>query len=344
MNTLYQFWRDGHLVLPIRFFHAASAILTIGFVCPLACTIVWGLVNIVGISHSLPVLLGLCSLLTIFISSILLVWETRYYLLPAEEVAKAAAKIAAGNLQARIPPYSLHFMTSEGASLMDSFNRMARELCSLDEMRKDFIGNVSHEFKTPLSSIVGFTEILQDGGLSEDERQEYTSLVHEEALRLSRLDSQSIVTRKEIFAADEQIRKCLILFTDRLADKEQQLDIDLPVMEMESDPDLTSQIWLNLIDNALKYSGQGKTLHVSGVVLEHEIRVSIRDEGSGIAKEKQEHIFERFYQCEESHKEQGHGLGLSIVKRIVELLQGTIECNSEKGKGTEMLVTLPRRI
>lgn len=122
------------------------------------------------------------------------------------------------------------------------------------------------------------------------------------------------------------------------------MDIDLPVMEMESDPDLTSQIWLNLIDNALKYSGQGKMLHVSGEVLEKEIRVSIRDEGRGIAKEKQEHIFERFYQCEESHKEQGHGLGLSIVKRIVELLQGTIECHSEAGKGTEMLVTLPRRI
>lgn len=197
MNILRQFWREGRLVLPIRFFHAASAILTIGFVCPLACTIVWGLVNIVGISLpfpslSLPVLLGIDSLLTIFISGLLLVWETRYYLLPAEEVAKAAAQIAAGNLQARIPPYSLRIMTEEGASLMDSFNRMARELCSLDEMRKDFIGNVSHEFKTPLSSIVGFTEILRDGGLSEEERQEYTSLVYEEALRLSRLAAKML--------------------------------------------------------------------------------------------------------------------------------------------------------
>lgn len=353
MSVVRQFWRDGRMVLPIRFFHAASAILTISLACPLACAIVWALANVVGSSLSLTALLGICSLLTMFVSGFLLAWETRYYLRPAEEVAKAAAKIAAGDFQARIPPYSLRIMTVEGCSLMESFNRMAQELCSLDEMRKDFIGNVSHEFKTPLSSIVGFTEILKDGGLSEEERQEYTSLVHEEALRLSRLaekllrlsrlDSQSIVTKKEIFAADEQIRKCLILFTERLAEKEQTLDIDLPVMEMESDPDLTSQIWLNLIDNALKYSAKGKTLHVSGAALEHEIRVSIRDEGSGIAKEKQEHIFERFYQCEESHKEQGNGLGLSIVKRIVELLQGTIECHSEEGHGTEMIVTLPRK-
>lgn len=97
MNTLRQFWREGRLVLPIRFFHAASAILTISLVCPLVCAIVWGMVDIVGISLSLPVLLGIGSLLTIFFSGLLLVWETRYYLLPAEEVAKGAAQIAAGN-------------------------------------------------------------------------------------------------------------------------------------------------------------------------------------------------------------------------------------------------------
>lgn len=354
MSALRQFWREGRIVLPIRFYHAVSSILTLCAACMVSSAAIWAMVNIVGVSLSLPILLGICSLLTIFLGGVALAWETRYYLRPAEEVARAAGKLAAGNLHVQIPPYDWRIGTREGCLLMDSFNCMARELCSLDEMRKDFTRNVSHEFKTPISSIVGFTEILKDGGLSEEERQEYITLVHEEALRLSRLsenllrlsrlDAQAVVTRQESFAADEQIRKCLILLTERFANKEQTLDIDLPVLEMKGDPDLTWQIWLNLMDNALKYSGEGKTLHVSGSVLGDAICVSIRDEGIGISSEKQEHIFERFYQCEESHKELGNGLGLPIVKRIVELLHGTIECRSQEGQGTEMLVTLPRRI
>ena len=354
MSALRQFLREGRMFLPIRFYHAASSIITLCVACMVSSAAVWMMVNIAGISLSLPILLGICSLLTIVLGGAALVWETRYYLRPAEDVAKAAKKLAAGDLHVQIPPYDWRIGTKEGYLLMDSFNRMARELCSLDEMRKDFTSNVSHEFKTPISSIVGFTEILKDGGLSDEERQEYINLVHEEALRLSRLsenllrlsrlDAQAIITRQEAFAADEQIRKCLILLTERFANKEQDLDIDLPSMEMYGDPDLTWQIWLNLIDNALKYSGKGKTLHVSGSVLGDVIRVNIRDEGIGISPEKQEHIFERFYQCEESHKGLGNGLGLPIVKRIVELLNGTIECRSKEGQGTEMLVTLPRRI
>lgn len=158
----------------------------------------------------------------------------------------------------------------------------------------------------------------------------------------SRLDTWKIIVRKERVAVDEQIRQSIILLAEKFSDKEPAFDIQLDAMYVWSDPDLLRQIWLNLIDNALKYSSRGKTLHIVGKMTEDTVFVSIRDEGIGIPKEKQERIWSRFYQCEESHKEQGHGLGLSIVKCIVELLGGTIVCNSAPGQGTEMCVRLLR--
>ena len=202
-----------------------------------------------------------------------------------------------------------------------------------------------------MSSIVGFSEILLEDGLSDSERREYTVLVHDEALRLSRLadnllrlsklDAQAIVMRHEPIDVDEQIRQCVILLADRWEPKNISFDIDLPHMQIEGDPDMTKQVWLNLIDNAVKYSDDGKAIHISGQIFPDSVCVRIHDEGIGIPKDKQERIFERFYQCDESHKEKGHGLGLSIVKRILELLGGQIGCSSEPGKGTEMAVALP---
>ena len=168
------------------------------------------------------------------------------------------------------------------------------------------------------------------------------SRLAENILRLSRLDAQAIVTRREKVAVDEQIRRTLILLTERLSGRETVLDIMLPEITVESDPDMLEQIWLNLIDNALKYSPVGKTLHITGEILDGAVSVHIRDEGNGIPDDKIPHIFERFYQCEESHKPKGNGLGLSIVLRIVEILGGSIECHSELGIGTEMIVSLPQ--
>ena len=190
-----------------------------------------------------------------------------------------------------------------------------------------------------------------EGGISEDERREYTMLVHDEALRLSRLadnllrlshlDAQAIVMRHEPISVDEQVRQCIILLADRWEEKSISFDVDLPPMQIEGDPDMTKQVWLNLIDNAVKYSDDGKAIHISGQIFPDSVCVRIHDEGIGIPKDKQERIFERFYQCDESHQEKGHGLGLSIVKRILELLGGQIGCTSEPGKGTEMAVALP---
>ena len=338
-------------ILPLRLYHSLTTLLTLAFCCGVSSLLVYLLDSIAGLSLELPVALIICSLLTVVSGALLLAWEAGYYIRPAQDVVEATGLIAKGDFSVRVPQPEAYIGIEESYALIDNFNRMAKELQSIDHMQKGFTGSVSHEFKTPLSSIVGFSEILLEGGLSEAERREYTELVHEEALRLSRLaenllrlsrlDAQAIVMRHEDIVVDEQIRQCVILLAERWEGKEISFAMDLPSLQIESDPDMTKQVWLNLIDNAVKYSEQGSTIHISGQLTSNSICVHIRDEGIGIPEDKQSHIFERFYQCDESHQEKGHGLGLSIVKRILELLGGQIACQSRPGVGTEMIVALP---
>lgn len=348
-------WRvkDGkkQLILPLRLYHSLTTLLTLVFCCCVSSLLVYLLDTIAGLSLELPVALIICSLLTVVSGALLLAWEAGYYIRPAQSVVEATGLIAKGDFAVRVPQPEDFVSTDEGVQLIENFNSMAKELQSIDHMQKGFTGSVSHEFRTPLSSIVGFSEILLEDGLSDSERREYTVLVHDEALRLSRLadnllrlsklDAQAIVMRHEPIDVDEQIRQCVILLADRWEPKNISFDIDLPHMQIEGDPDMTKQVWLNLIDNAVKYSDDGKAIHISGQIFPDSVCVRIRDEGIGIPKDKQGRIFERFYQCDESHQEKGHGLGLSIVKRILELLGGQIRCSSEPGKGTEMAVALP---
>lgn len=339
------------LILPLRVYHSLTTLLTLALCCGVSSLLVYLLDSLTGLDLELPAALIICSLLTIVSGALLLAWEAGFYIRPAQSVVEATGRIAKGDFTVRVPELDNMVVTDEGLRLVENFNRMAKELMSIDHMQKGFTGSVSHEFKTPLSSIVGFSEILLEGGLSEEERREYTGLVHEEALRLSRLaenllrlsrlDAQAIVMRHEDIAVDEQIRQCVILLAERWESKEISFSMDLPALHIESDPDMTKQVWLNLIDNAVKYSETGKTIHITGELAAGSICVRIRDEGIGIPADKQAHIFERFYQCDESHQEKGHGLGLSIVKRILELLGGQIDCQSKLGEGTEMMVALP---
>lgn len=351
MNSLRQLLLERRIILPIRLHFALSTLLTLGASCVLSGLFVCTLDRFTGIARNLPLTHMVCSVLTLLVCGFALAWVAGGYIRPAKALADAAGRVAAGDFSVRIALPGPRIGIAEAVSLIKDFNRMARELEGMERMQKDFMGNVSHEFKTPLSSIIGFVEILMEDDLDAKERQEYLGLVHREAhrlsrlseniLRLSRLDAQNIVTRYEPIAVDEQIRRCLILLSEKFSDRELSLDIRLEAMTITSDSDLLEQIWLNLIDNALKYSPPGKTLHITGNMAASSIVVGIRDEGIGIPPEKQKHIWNRFYQCEESHKEHGHGLGLAIVKCAVDVLGGAVECRSAAGRGTEMLVTLP---
>ena len=294
-------------------------------------------------------------LLTIVIGGTALWMGAKHLTEPVEDMNHAVKRVAEGDFNARVErrkiTHKKYRYTNEIDELARNFNTMAAELEGMDYIRKDFMSNVSHEVKTPVAAITGFTEILLDEHLEEAERTEYLQLVHQESLRLSRLcesmlkmsrlDHQEIITRKDTIRIDEQIRKCIIMLSEKWNEKEMDYALNLDPVTIVSDSDLLQQVWMNLLDNSIKYSESGTVITVEVSVKEEQLVVKITDCGEGIPKEKQERIFDKFYQCDEAHKKQGTGLGLSIVKRIIELLQGSIECQSQVGHGTSMVVSIP---
>lgn len=346
----------------LRTYFALVAIATLCAACLLSCgLVILGAVFLYHGEITIPVVILLCLLvctLTMVIGGVALYYGTAYFVKPIEEVSRAVNQIAKGDFEVRVSRSRYGGKDAEYVHELDELkanvNRMGAELAGMNYMRKDFVSNVSHEIKTPVSAMMGFAEImLEDGGLSEEQKEHLTLIYNEAArvsrlcenmLNMSRLENQALVTRHEHVAVDEQIRRCVILLSEKREGRAQQFDLELPPMAVDSDPDLLQQIWINLIDNAMKYSEPRTVIHISGQSSARGIIVCVRDEGIGIPAEKQSHIFDAFYQCEESHKKDGNGLGLSIVKRITELLNGCIQCRSEEGKGTEMLVKIPGKL
>ena len=252
MNALSQLVRKRRIVLPVRLHFALSTLLTLGASLLLSSVAVYMLARFTGIAQNLPLAHIFCSVLTLLLGGLALAWVAGCYIRPAKAVAHAAGRVAGGDFTVRVPLSEGRIGIVEADTLIEDFNRMVRELEGMERMQKDFMGNVSHEFKTPLSSIMGFTEILMEDSLEARERQEYLGLVHREAqrlsrlsdniLRLSRLDAQNIVARHESIAVDEQIRRCLILLAEKFSDRELALDVRLEHMRIESDPDLLEQI------------------------------------------------------------------------------------------------------
>jgi len=297
---------------------------------------------------------------TMIIGGIVLWHGAQFVTNPIIKISKGVQKVADGDfsvqlsLKKRSRKAKKGFYTDEIDELVNNFNKMTRELHGMDYMRKDFMSNVSHEIKTPVAAITGFSEILLDGGLEESEQKEYLTYLNQESLRLSRLcenmlhmsrlDNQSIVDKQQEVAVDEQLRRCIIMLGEKWSDKNINFELKLEKCSILSNYDLLYQIWTNLIDNAIKYSRKESSIWITTEIKKDYLKVIIRDEGVGISAKKQSKIYNKFYQCEESHKKLGSGLGLSIVLRIVELLQGTISCDSEEGKGTAMTVRLPVKV
>lgn len=295
--------------------------------------------------------------ITLVIGGVALWHSASYVMNPIVEISKGMQKVADGDFTVQLSFNNNHrkrkdsLYSDEIDVMANNFNKMTRELNGMDYMRKDFISNVSHEIKTPVAAIAGFSEMLLDGGLSEEEQKEYLAYIYEESQRLSRmsenmlhmsrLDHQNIVDLKQKVRVDEQIRKCIIFLEEKWQHKDIQYELQLEHCSIESNYDLLFQLWTNLIDNAIKYSKDKCSIWIKTKIVDNSLQFSIKDEGMGISKEKLSKIYDKFYQCDESHKRHGSGLGLSIVKRIIELLNGSIMCESELGIGTTMTVTLP---
>lgn len=259
----------------------------------------------------------------------------------------ATEKLAGGDFSTRLqlkhPP--------EFRILSENFNRMAEELGGIEILRTDFVNNFSHEFRTPIVSIKGFAEILKDDELTRDERHEYLDIVIEESTRLtalasnvlnlSKIEAQTILTDKQPFNVGEQIRQCVLLLHTKLTKKQISFKANMQDYEVPGNKELLNQVWLNLLDNAIKFTPEQGEIEVSMRRAGEQIEISIRDNGAGISPAALPRIFDKFYQQDTSHAAAGNGLGLTIVRRIINLHDGTIRCDSVPLQGTTFTVLLP---
>ncbi|MEH7128965.1 HAMP domain-containing sensor histidine kinase [Neobacillus drentensis] len=237
-------------------------------------------------------------------------------------------------------------------SLVDHINHMAKQLKQLEEMRQEFISNVSHEIQSPLTSIMGFARALQLNQLSGEERSHYLSIIETESRRLSKLSDNlmkltSLETKhhpfeRHSYRLDQQIRMIILACEPHWTEKELELDVSLERIDITADEDLMSQVWTNLIHNSIKFTPKLGTIRVHLHQVDDKTVVKITDTGIGISKKDQVHIFERFYKADKARDRSkgGSGLGLSIVKKIIEMHNGTILVDSEEGKGTTFTITL----
>ena len=266
---------------------------------------------------------------------------------PIRKVIDATHKVAKGDFSVRVDLKGIH----ELEDLSQSFNRMAQELSSIEALRSDFVNNFSHEFKTPIVSVRGFAKLLKDGNLTEDEKCEYLDIIISEserlaqlstnALSLSKYESVEIISDTEPIRLDEQIRKVIVLTEPKWSAKEIHMNVEMDEITFDGNGDLLQQIWLNLLDNAITFSAKGGSIHISLAKSTEGTRFVIQDTGIGMDDATTTRVFDKFFQGDVSHAKSGNGLGLTIVKRIVELCDGTIEVQSELGKGSTFIVFLP---
>lgn len=271
------------------------------------------------------------------------------FLKPLHQLIKATKVIAKGDFSVRVPEIN---NDSEIAVLLRNFNQMAEELGSIEMFRNDFINNFSHEFKTPIVSIRGFARQLQNENLSDEKRKEYTDIIITESERLTNMSSnvllltkfenQQFITNQSEYELDEQIRNCVILLEKQWSRKNIDINLNLSSVKIYSNEEMLSHLWINLIDNAIKYSNRNGSISIILYDTPHDIFFQISDSGNGMEDYTVKHIFDRFYQGDRSRATHGNGLGLSIVKRIVELCRGDITVKSKVGVGTTFSVTLPK--
>ncbi len=292
---------------------------------------------------------ALISIPTGFLISLMVV---RFPLRPVRELIDSMNRLGSGDFRTRMRVGAIMRRYSPFVEVADSFNKMAEQLESTEMLRSDFINNFSHEFKTPIVSIAGFAKLLRRGNLTKEEQQEDLRIIEEESIRLSllatnvlnltKVENQTILTDVTCYNLSEQLRSCILLLESKWSKKNLELEPDFAEYEIEASAELLQQVWINLLDNAIKFSPEGHTVRVEIRPRIGGIRVNISNTGSEIPPDKQEKIFRKFYQADESHKKEGNGVGLAIAKRIVELHGGSITVESGHDV-TTFSVLLPQK-
>jgi two-component system phosphate regulon sensor histidine kinase PhoR len=238
--------------------------------------------------------------------------------------------------------------------LVTSFNEMASELNQMEQMRQEFISNVSHEIQSPLTSITGFAKALQSNNLPPETRQHYLEIIETESKRLSKmsdnllkltsLESKHQPFEPKPYRMDRQLRRIILSCEPLWQDKNIEMDVDMAELTITADEDLMNQVWINLLHNSIKFTPEGGKIRIQLAMEDNHIRIDIADNGIGIAEEALPHLFERFYKADKARDRSGSGsgLGLSIVKKIIDIHEGEVYVQSRPNEGTAFTVVLPR--
>ena len=302
--------------------------------------------NVLSLGWKIPLeveLLCTCLLIGLLFTSQL----SKYFFNPIKKLRRAIDQVAEGDFSVRLEDQS---SSREIMEIYTGFNLMAHELSSTEILQTDFVSNVSHEFKTPISAIEGYSTLLQGSENLDDNQREYvdkillntrrlSSLVGS-ILLLSKLENQQIPTNQSSYRLDEQIRQSLVAQEIAWIQKDIELDVELECLSYLGNEPMMRHVWDNLISNAVKFSPQGGTIKLRLTRKPEKLVFTIEDQGSGLSEETQKHIFDKFYQGDSSHKQEGNGLGLALVKRILTIEKGQITAENIPEGGCRFTVTL----
>lgn len=302
--------------------------------------------NVLSLNWEVPLVLELvsvCLLVGILVTGQL----SKYFFNPIKKLRDAMDQVSEGDFSVRLEGRST---SKEIMEIYTGFNLMVHELSSTEILQTDFVSNVSHEFKTPINAIEGYSTLLQGSDNLDDTQREYvnkillntqrlSSLVGS-ILLLSRLENRQIPTKQTEYRLDEQIRQSVVALEAAWLQKDIELDVDLDRVSYVGNESMMRHVWDNLISNAIKFSPEGGVVKLRLTRKLRKLTVTVEDQGPGLSAEAQKHIFDKFYQADTSHKQEGNGLGLALVKRILTIEKGQITAENISDGGCRFTVTL----
>ena len=306
-----------------------------------------------NIAEAAKITFGNVMLITLIFGTIDYIRRKNMVERPVKQIMDALNQVMQGDFTVRIAPVKEFAGETGFNEIIKAINKMTAELQGTETLRTDFIANVSHELKTPLAVMGNYATMLQQPEISEADRVAYATSISVAArrlaslitniLKLNKLENQQIFPQPKEFDLSEHLCECLLTFEDAWEKKNLEIETDIQDdVRIKSDSELLSLVWNNLISNAVKFTPEGGTIRVTLMADEKNVNVSVRDTGCGMSAETGKHIFEKFYQGDTSHATQGNGLGLALVKRVVDILQGEISVQSTPNRGSTFTVRIRR--
>ena len=337
----------------VKFSLRTRMTIAVGLVVLVSIFISFGIAKLLELllpfSTSIPLIIQL-NIFSLVIAVVATNFLSKMFFDPIKVLREGMQKIADGSFNTRLETRST---SDEIQEVFAGFNMMAQELESTEILQTDFVSNVSHEFKTPINAIEGYTMLLQSTENIDEIENEYiekilfntrrlSSLVSN-ILLISKIENQSIQTNREEYSLDEQIREAILASEYAWEPKNIEFDVDLDAVTYCGNKNIMHHVWSNLLGNAVKFSPDGGIIKMRLYKNNGQAIFFVEDQGPGLSAEAQKHLFDKFYQADTSHKGEGNGLGLALVKNIVSLCNGEISAENAKGGGCRFTVVLPMK-